>query len=571
MSRRRKFLLGTVGTLALAGGGTVGYKRFTDVPPRAKITPTSGKKLNVLFILTDQERSWAQLPAGFIEKHCPNRAWLQANGVSITRANTITQMCSMARGGVYTGTHSPNNGLWDNVPLPYAEGLRRTVPTMGTVFQDAGYHTGYTGKWHLTHMVNEHDGADIEKMKRIVVSYGFNESGIGGETDGALVGMERDGVTAERSVEFIQRNKNAKKPWMLAVNLLNPHDVMYYTAGEKMTQSRVSQFPDKTVRPPTTGVYARDLGYDVIGSWGPATRATKPSAVVEFTKTMDEALGHMPYDDVNVAREFQNYYWNCIRDCDRHLGTVLKGLRDSGQLQNTVIVLTSDHGEFLGVHGLRGKGSSIYREASEVPFVIVHPDGKKGESSNSLVSSVDVIPTLLGLCGLDYAKIKEQLPMLAGYDHSALAMSPQSAGARSQTGLLAYWTGLTYLNHEGVKQFDEIRQRAFPTRMTGLAGLIRENINTKRGAMRGIITEQFKFARYFTPLGHNRPPTWEQLNANNDLELYDLTKDPKEITNVASNPAYKDQVLAMNQKLNALIDKEIGLDDGKFLPILMRL
>jgi arylsulfatase A-like enzyme len=567
---KRRIFLGTTSALALAGAGIVGYRQFAQQLPRATITAKPGKKLNVLFILTDQERSWAQLPAGFIEKHCPHRAWLLDQGTSITRANTITQMCSMARGGVYTSVHSPHNGLWDNVPLPYSEGLRKTVPTMGTLFQDAGYHTGYTGKWHLTHMLNEHEGADIEAMKKTVMSYGFHESGIGGETDGALVGMGRDGVTAQRSVEFIRRNKNTTKPWMLAVNFLNPHDIMYYTAGDAMTKSRVTQFPDKSARPPTTGLYTDDLGYDVFGTWGPATRATKPRAVVEFYKTMDEALGHMPYDDMKVAREFQNYYLNCIRDCDRHLGTLLQGLRESGQLENTVIVLTSDHGEFLGAHGLRGKGSSIYREASEVPFVIVHPEGKKASNSNALISSVDVLPTLLGLAGFDYTKIKTQLPMMAGHDLSSLAMNPQSSGSRAKIGLLAYWTGLTYLNHEGVKRFDEIRRRAAPGRMVGLAGLIRENINQYRGAMRGLITEDFKFARYFKPVQHQRPTTWEALVANNDLELYDLSKDPKEITNVANDTDYKTKVLALNQQLEALIDEEIGKDDGTFLPLMMR-
>jgi arylsulfatase A-like enzyme len=568
MANKRRILLGATGVAAVAAGFGI-YRKNTFHQPRLSISNGSGKPLNVLLIVSDQERSWAQLPAGFIEKHCPNRAWLLNHGTSITRANTTSQMCSMARGTIYTGMHSPNNGLWDNTPLPYAENLKRTIPTVGTVFQDAGYTTGYTGKWHLTHFLNEGE-ADAEKVKKTVQGFGFDYAGIGGETDGALVGTERDGTTAQRSVEFINRNKGAVKPWMLAVNLLNPHDIMYYTSGDKMTASRVSQFPDKSARPPTTGPYAQDLGYDVFGTWGPKTQAGKPKAVLEFNKTMDEGLGHMEYGDVKIAREFQNYYYNCLRDCDQHLGTVLQGLRDSGQLERTVILFTSDHGEFLGAHGMRGKGSSIYREASEVPFVVVHPEGKKATQNNSLISHADILPTLLGLVGIDSNKAKEAWPGFAGHDMSALISDPTKLGVRNKSGLLAYWTGLTFLNHTGVRRFDEIRRRPLPTRIPGLTSLLRESATNNRGAMRGLITEQYKFARYFKPVEHQMPLSWDELAAKNDIEMYDIGADPMETKNLAYLPQHQAQVIALNAQLNALIKAEIGKDDGHFLPLLVK-
>jgi len=570
MNTKRRTFLGAAAAVGLAGTGLGVYERNAAALPRVSVTPVDRKAYNVLFILTDQERSWDQLPQNFIDRHCPNRAWLRKQSLDIRRANTTSQLCSMARSTIYTGCHSPHTGVWENTPLPYAEGLRRDVPTMGSVFQDGGYLTGYAGKWHLTHMLSAEQGANAHGVQSLVQSFGFDEALLDGEVDGAYAGMDMDEAIARRAADFMRRHRDGTRPWMLAVNLVNPHDVMYYTANDEMTQSRVTQFPDESARPPQTPLYQEDLGYPVFGTWGPATRSGKPRAVQEFSRTMDEALGHMPYDDEAIAREFQNYYLNCIRDCDRQLGVVLQGLRESGQLNHTIVVFTSDHGEFLGAHGLRGKGSSIYREASEVPLLIAHPDGPKGQASEALFSAADLIPTMLGMVGLDTRAYLSQLPLLAGYDLSSLVARPLEATARDQVGVLAYWTGLTFLNHENVRRFDDIQKRPPGIRHLAMLNMMRESLKQQRGAMRGLITRDFKFARYFRPIEHNTPQSWEELVAANDIELYDLRTDPQEINNLAENPSHREAVMRMNAQLNEVIHREIGADDGRFLPIYMR-
>jgi arylsulfatase len=89
----------------------------------------------------------------------------------------------------------------------------------------------------------------------------------------------------------------------------------------------------------------------------------------------------------------------------------------------------------------------------------------------------------------------------------------------------------------------------------------------KRGAVRSVFDGRYVFSRYFSPREHNRPTTLEQIYAHNDVELYDREKDPDEMVNLAAKRgAASDLVMAMNDKLNRLIDAEVGEDRGQMLP-----
>ena len=91
-----------------------------------------------------------------------------------------------------------------------------------------------------------------------------------------------------------------------------------------------------------------------------------------------------------------------------------------------------------------------------------------------------------------------------------------------------------------------------------------------RGAIRSIFDGRYRFSRYFSPIHFNRPTTYEALVANNDLEVYDLQEDPEETRNLAQDgTATGELILALNEKLNARIDDEVGDDDGRFLPLIL--
>jgi arylsulfatase A-like enzyme len=564
---RRIFLGGT----AAVGMGLAGYSaaRRPSSPVRANLK-SDGKKLNVLLIVTDQERAWDFLPAGFIDTHCPGRKALRDESVYFSRAHAPSQFCSMARAIIYSGSHPRRNGLWDNVPLPYASDLRHDVPTLGTMFQDAGYTTAYFGKWHLSRLgVRNGPVHTPEKLREEFASYGFAETDNQEEFDGALRGFEDDAKHAIGAAKFFERNKGAQKPWFAAVNIVNPHDIMYYTTGDEMTRGRKIQFPDRSTRPPDTPLYNKNLGYGLQPNYSVYSHDTKatPHAVHEFKLMMDTVLGEIDYSNEKFGLEFQNYYYNCIRDSDQHIAHILNALAASGHADNTVVALVSDHGEMLGARGLRGKGTTAYREGTNVPLAVRMPGGQRGVVSNTNVSQVDIAPTLLSLAGIKLSDAQEAYGTLVGRDFSAAVFDAKHQGQRQKDGTLLHWTALAFQDHVSAVAVDKLRlaKKANPMRVFMLEEV--QTATTRRGQMRAIVDEQYKFVRYFTPRTHHVPHTFEDLLKYNDLELFDMHADPMERNNLAANPEKNRELITLlNAKLNVLIAAEMGKDDGAYMP-----
>ena len=144
---------------------------------------------------------------------------------------------------------------------------------------------------------------------------------------------------------------------------------------------------------------------------------------------MDTVFGPVPDDE--HWRVGMNFYLNCIRDVDRHIEVVLDALLASGEADRTIVIMTADHGEMAGSHGLRQKGNLPYDENTHVPLVIAHPDFVGCTSTDTLASAVDIAPTLLAFAGLSEDDIAQQCPELGG--HSLL---PALGGTAVRDGVL---------------------------------------------------------------------------------------------------------------------------------------
>jgi arylsulfatase len=267
---------------------------------------------------------------------------------------------------------------------------------------------------------------------------------------------------------------------------------------------------------------------------------------------------------------FNDYYLNLIRDTDTSLQLLWDGMDQLDLWENTVVIFTSDHGEMAGDHGgIRGKGPFAYEGNAHVPLIIAHPNYPRGKSSAVLTSILDLMPTLPGLAGVPEAQRREAVKDLPGRDFSGVLATAETASPQAvRPGVLFNYVSLFTIDSdfllEAVKQ--GVTGKGDKPSVTELQSKL-----DKRGFLSFVFDGQYKFARYYAPSNFNTPVTLEQILRDNDVQLFDLKNDPNETRNLALDPQKnKDLILRMNALLNELIAKEVGKNDGSFLPAEVR-
>ena len=527
---------------------------------------------NILFILTDQERFFrpGELPAGY---ELPAHAKLVKRGTTFVNHRIASCVCTSSRSVIYTGRHIQQTRMFDNTNFPWISSLSTDMPTLGDMLRAAGYYTAYKGKWHLTkefETVNKL-GSPTKIFTEEMEAYGFSDYlGVGDIIAHNRGGFLHDSVIASMGASWLRgkgRDLAAEgKPWFLAVNLVNPHDVMFYDSDAPGTPVRKTAGLTPIARDPVDPLYSKQWDFKLPASHGQSIDAPgRPAAHREFLRSHDALVGDIA-DEAPRWRRRHNYYLNCLRDVDRSIGTVLAELEASGLADNTIIVLTADHGDVDGAHKLHSKGATAYREQNNVPLVVVHPSHPGGRQCRAVTSHVDLAPTLLALTGVGAERAKLIGKDLPGKDFSALLAAPDRAGETAlRDGALYCFNMFAYIDGDFiVKAVEHLKKGGKPAEIKA-AGIVPDLM--KRGAVRSVYDGRYVFARYFSPKQHNRPTTLEELLRFNDLELFDTRADPLEMTNLAA-PAVRNRelLLAMNEKLNRLIDAEVGEDPGKMLP-----
>jgi arylsulfatase len=358
----------------------------------------------------------------------------------------------------------------------------------------------------------------------------------------------------------------AGKPWFLAVNLVNPHDVMFYDTDAPGTPVHQARGLTHVARDPVDPLYAKQWRFDLPPNHGqPLDAPGRPAAHRDFLRSHDALVGEIP-DEPERWKRRHNYYLNCLRDVDRNIGTLLDELDAAGLTDRTIIVLTADHGDMDGAHRLHAKGAVGYREQNNVPLVIAHPAFAGGRRCRAVTSHVDLAPTLVAFTGIDGQRQREITRELPGKDLGMLLPDPEGADVNAlREGALFNYNMFAYVDGDYLyKAIQWIQQGGNPKELKS-AGFTPDL--RKRGAVRSVFDGRYAFSRYFSPKEHNRPATLEQLYRQNDVELYDRQADPLEMQNLATDRRrHGELLLAMNAKLNRLIDEEVGEDRGQMLP-----
>lgn len=572
---RRDFLAAT--GLTIAELNSVWSSALAQETSGPQSAPSIGgsRAPNILLIMTDQERFFDHLPSDY---RLPGKERLLQLGTNFTNQQIASCVCTSSRSNIYNGQHIQQTKMFDNLNFPWVESLSTEIPTIGHMMRELGYYSAYQGKWHLSRElegVNDPNAPPKLIGRELMHSYGFSDyTGIGDSIGMTQGGYLNDGWISAFSQRWLRhrgkRLNDDGQPWFLAVNFVNPHDVMFYNTDLPGEPIQETGLPSGRIRrEPDYGLYRQQWDLELAESrnqsWDGVDR---PQAHHNFQKARSALVGQFPNED-GRWRRLQNFYLNCIQDVDRHILGVIDEVDALGMLDNTIIVRTADHGELAGAHGMHGKGATAYREQNHVPMHVVHPDVGGGRSCAALTSHMDILPTLVSMAGGDESKKSEMLDPLKGRNFSRLLDSPGTAGVNELREATLYnFNMFSYVDPEftinGMRLAQELGPVEGPKEMNRLG--LKPDLLNLRGAIRSVFDGRYKFSRYFAPLQHNKPQTMEQLTSRNDLELFDHRDDPNETANLATDVERShDLIMAMNGKLNAIIEEEVGVDDGSLL------
>ncbi|TMK95679.1 MAG: sulfatase [Actinobacteria bacterium] len=395
---RRTFLKrGLIGGGALVSGG-LGIRAVTEPAGDAAPAPdrtsartaagarshAQGRRPNILVILVDQLRypQWAS--ATPIHRGLPpNLRRLRRGAVSFQRHYTASNDCTPSRSALLTGLYTHQTGCM----ITGGSTLDPGFPTWGTMLREQGYHTRWLGKWHLTHRDN-HWGAALGE--RALERYGFAGGVYPSPDGGPGQGWRKDPLIVAKFAEWYAQ-EGGGEPWCTTVSLVNPHDIAWWYVWSDRVIAEASARRVATELPPNYEtpelMHAR----------------RKPRLQHSLQETAAASFGPVPFSGPEAPGmwlQFLDLYVKLQHEADRHVGQVLRTLASRPHIAaNTVIVFTSDHGEYGASHGLRGKGASAYEEATRVPLIVKDPRGVLTRATRQprtqLSSSVDVAPLLL--------------------------------------------------------------------------------------------------------------------------------------------------------------------------------
>lgn len=390
------------------------------------------QKPNILFILPDQLRSQALGCMGNPDVHTPNIDRLASEGLVLPNTFANTPVCCPARANILTGTYASRNGMTANDLR-----LRESETSIAGLLSRAGYRTGFIGKWHL-------DGGP--RMPGFIPP--------GPRRHGFLFWAANECNHSHFNTQYFR-------------DTAEPIPIHKFEA-EAWTDIALD-FIKQTTQP-----------FFLIVSMGPPHDPYR--APQEFAALYDPAKLHMrpnwqSFEGGPGPAQIAQYYGN-VTAVDQQVGRLMAAAGE-----NTLVLLSSDHGDMLGSQGRRLKRKP-WEESIRIPGILRYPARvKPGSRSDAIFTHVDFAPTLLSLCGVEAPR------SMQGTDLSHLIVGP--AGARSGDPDSAFFQIFGPFQGDGTED-----------------------------GWRGVRTHRYMYARFET-----KP--WV---------LYDLEKDPYEMHNLVDEP-----------------------------------
>ena len=443
------------------------------------------KRPNIIVVLVDDMR-WDEFgAAGHNYIRTPNIDRIANEGANFVNAFATTPLCSPSRASFLTGQYAHTNGITDNTARNAQSHQLNTFPKE---LHDNGYATAFIGKWHMGNDDSKRPGFD----------YWVSLKGQGEAIDPALningkqqtvKGYVTD-ILIDHSLQFI--NQERDQPFLLYLahkalhpNLIQSDDGKVLSIGEGgfIPAARHLGMYD-------TAVFNRRPNYNIPPLDKPALarRIEGLPPLSPETSTKEKTI-----------RERSEM----LMAVDEGLGTILKTLEDKGELNNTIVVFTSDHGYWYGEHCLDLERRLAYEEAIRIPMLVRYPPIiKAGTKPEQMVLSIDLASTLLDMAGVtpgNHLEGKSWLPIFAG-----------TVNDWRSSFLVEYYS-----------------DTVFP-RMVNMG-------------YKAVRNERYKYIQYTDLEGMN--------------ELYDLVNDPYELHNLIDDPAMTKILNDMKEDLNRLLQQ----------------
>ncbi|MFS0726644.1 sulfatase [Paenibacillus sp. 1P07SE] len=450
-------------------------------------------KPNILWFCTDQQRYDTIHALGNASIRTPALDALCARGVAFTRTYCQSPVCTPSRASFLTGLHPSSIHVNRNGNGYFPDG----VPLVTTRLAQAGYYGGLIGKLHLA---SGYDGVEARRDDGYTEFY-YSHSPVAGFGKGSdyldwvveqgshpdeIFETGKDGQytryrhdmpehlhqsvwCAERARSFIASRQSEPGPWMLSINTFDPH-------------------------PPFDAPAAYEARYDEKELPGPLFGPDDLQQQERLRKAY-HGCKHPKAPDGETRRMMASYY-GMIELIDAQFGRIVDTLEKTGQLDNTIIIFMSDHGEMLGDHGLSQKGCRFYEGAVRVPLIVSWPGGgvRKGEVNDQLMALLDIAPTLCELTGVESG-------LMHGRSFASLLTQPREEQSVHRTSVRSeYYDAVTERDERG-----EIAETKTPSLAT-----------------------MFCDGRYKLTVYHHI----------DEGELYDLETDPGEFDNLWNKPAY---------------------------------
>jgi N-acetylglucosamine-6-sulfatase len=449
---------------------------------------------NVVFILTDDQRWNAMSIAGNPHLKTPNIDRLGREGIYFRNAFCTTSLCSPSRASILSGLYAHSHGVSNNF-TEYPEDM----PTFPRSLQAAGYDTAYIGKYHM---------GENNDDKRPGFDYFVTHKGQGKyfDTEFRFDGKERrivkgyyTTVVTDMAIDWLRKPRT--KPFLLMLGHKAPHSFYYPEPKYEHT------FDDVRIEYPRTAFMLDDKP-----KWFQARLDTWHGIygpLFDYRKKFPDRRPEAVKDFAAMTRA----YWGTILSVDDSVGRLYEYLEQSGQLDNTLIIFTTDNGLLNGEHGMVDK-RTMHAPSIRLPLVVRYPGltpSAKPKILGQMVLTVDFAPTILDICGA------KPLKDIHGRSWKRVAQGDPSG-----------WRTSWYYEYNYEKQFPYTPN------------------------VRGVRTDRFKYIRY--PHGDGGPD-------RHMAELYDMQKDPEETTNLIKDPAYAETIAKLAAELQRLMKEADGLPD----------